>query len=468
MRIFKLVSFIALVVLLQAFIGCTEIESVKNDKQISAFFNDGDRVLFVGNSITHMGMFHNNIYLFHVTRFPGKSLEIFNKGVSGDVAGGVLNRMYDDILSENPTVAVIMLGMNDVNRGLYGASPTTDEDTLQMRKDEVVQYKIRLDSIVRIFLSKKVRVILERPSIYDQTAQLSETNHLGVNDVLGECAQYIDSLGEKYDLPVVDYYTIMDRINLEIQGKDPSATLTGADRIHPWETGHFIMAYQFLKTEQVPKYVSKIVIDAKKLKAADEGENCEIEKIKRIGRKIEFTVKEGALPFPVKEEQQEAIKLVPFMDEMNVELLKITGISSGNYILKIDTSVVGDFTSQQLNEGINLALYSNTPQMRQAVGVRVKFEKLWDIEARLRGMKFIEYMDDYKACPDKKDLKVVEHFLDSIFSGYPDPYYKNQLKKYLENKPNEKLLIRKSGEFRKNIYRAAQSVKHKFSIELIK
>jgi endoglucanase len=337
-----------------------------------------------------------------------------------------------------------------------------------MRKDEVVQYKIRLDSIVRMFLSKKVRVILERPSIYDQTAQLSETNHLGVNDVLGECAQYIDSLGEKYDLPVVDYYSIMNRINLEIQKKDPAATLTGEDRIHPRETGHFIMAYQFLKTEQVPKYVSKIVIDAKKLKVADEGENCEIEKIKKIGRKIEFTVKEKALPFPVKEGQQEAIKLVPFMDEMNVELLKITGISSGNYKLKIDTSVVGDFTSQQLNEGINLAQYSNTPQMRQAVGVRVKFEKLWDMEGRLRGMKFIEYMDDYKACHDKKDLKVVEHFLDSIFSGYPDPYYKDQLKEYLENKPYENLLIKKSSEFRKDIYRAAQPVKHKFSIELIK
>jgi len=467
MRALKLVSFITLV-LLQAFTGCTETKPVKNAKQISTFFNDGDRVLFVGNSITHMGMFHNNIYLFHVTRFPGKSIEIFNKGVSGDVAGGVLNRMYDDILSETPTVVVIMLGMNDVNRGLYGLSPTTDKDTLQMRKDEVVQYKTRLDSIVRIFISKKVRVILERPSIYDQTAQLSESNHLGVNDVLGECAMYIDSLGKKYDLPVVDYYTIMNSINLEIQKKDPSATLTGEDRIHPGETGHFIMAYQFLKTEQMPKYVSKIVIDIKKLKVSDESENCEIEKIKKNDKKIEFTVKEEALPFPVKAEQEQAVKLVPFMDEMNVELMKIAGISSATYLLKIDNLVIGEFTAQQLNEGVNLALCKNTPQMQQAAKVRTKFEKLWDMEGRLRGMKFIEYMDDYKACPDKKDLKVVEQFLDSIFSGYPDSYYKNQLKKYLENKPNEKLLIRKTAEFRKDICRAAQPVKHKFSIELIK
>jgi endoglucanase len=126
-------------------------------------------------------------------------------------------------------------------------------------------------------------VILERPSIYDQTALLPEKNHPGVNDVLGECALYIDSLGTKYDLPVVDYYTIMNRINFELQEKDPSATLTGPDRIHPGETGHFIMAYQFLKTELVPEYVSRIIIDAKKLHAADESDNCKMEEIKRTG-----------------------------------------------------------------------------------------------------------------------------------------------------------------------------------------
>ncbi len=466
MRNLKLLSVFIIYVMLQSLTGCTEPKLQKDDKRITDFFNVGDRVLFVGNSITHMGMFHNNIYLFQVTRFPDKPIEMFNKGVSGDVAGGVLNRMYDDILSENPTVAVIMLGMNDVNRGLYGSSLITDEDTLQMRKENVIQYKTRLDSIVRIFISNDVRVILERPSIYDQTAQLPESNHLGVNDVLGECALYIDSLGIKYDLPVVDYYTIMNRINLEIQKKDPSATVTGADRIHPWETGHFIMAYQFLKTEQVPKYVSKIVVDAVKLKVSDEIENCEIGKIKEISNLIEFSVKENALPFPVKAEQQEAIRLVPFMNEMNMELLKVTGLSSGKYRLKIDTANIGEFTAKQLNEGINLAGYSNTPQMQQAAGIRNKLEEMWDMEGKLRGMKFIEYMEDYKACPDKKDLKAVEHFLDSIFSGYPDPYYKNQLKKYLANKPKEDRLTKRAEQIRKEIYALAKTKKHIYTLHL--
>jgi endoglucanase len=323
-----------------------------------------------------------------------------------------------------------------------------------------------MDSIVRLFLSKDVRVILERPSIYDQTALLPEKNHLGVNDVLGECAVYIDSLGEKYDIPVVDYYTIMNRINLELQQKDPSATLTGRDRVHPGETGHFIMAYQFLKTEQVPEYVSRIIIDAKKRRAAEESENCKTEKIKRTGNGISFTVEENALPFPVKKEQTEALKLVPFMQDMNVELLKVTGLPDGAYVLKIDDTVIDEFTERELEEGINLAAYTNTPQMEQAAAIRSKLEELWDIEKRLRGMKFIEYMDAYKNYPKKNDLKAVGVYLDSVFNKYQDPYYKNQLKQYLVNKSKEDSLIGSADHIRKSIYTLAKTGKHHYTLDL--
>jgi endoglucanase len=456
-------NLLFLTVILLLIYSCDEKKPDTKDKNISRFFEEGDRIAFVGNSITHMGMFHNNIYLYHITRFPDKPLEIYNLGVSGDVTTGVLNRMDDDILLNKPTVAVIMLGMNDVQRYLYGTENNSDKEILKQRKDAVDLYKWNLDSIVNIFLSKKIKVILERPSIYDQTAELPETNLFGVNDVLGECAVFIDSLSDKYKLPVVDYYTIMNRINTGIQKTDPSATLTGADRIHPGETGHLIMAYQFLKTEKVPKYVSKIVIDAQKLTIKSERENCEIGEIKKNGNTIEFTVKEKALPFPVKKEQLEAVKLVPFVNELNVELLKITDLPKGNYQLKIDDTDIATFSDKQLNTGINLSEY-NTPQRVQAKKVRKKMEKLWEMEGKLRGMKFIEYMDDYKVCPDKANLKFVESYLDSVFNKYPDPYYKDQLRNYLQNKPKENELITKCDGIRKEIYALATPEPHIFRL----
>ena len=100
----SILNLIVLSVMLLLFFSCNKKEIQKENKTISEFFKEGDRVAFVGNSITHMGMFHHNIHLYHVTRFPDKPLEMYNLGVSGDVTTGVLNRMEDDIMIYKPTV----------------------------------------------------------------------------------------------------------------------------------------------------------------------------------------------------------------------------------------------------------------------------------------------------------------------------------------------------------------------------
>jgi endoglucanase len=98
-----------------------------------SFFHKGDRVAFVGNSITNNGEFHHNISQYYVTRFPQQPITFFNCGISGDVTSGILNRMDMDILINRPTHVVLMIGMNDVKRNLYGAMPTQDVDTLKQR-----------------------------------------------------------------------------------------------------------------------------------------------------------------------------------------------------------------------------------------------------------------------------------------------------------------------------------------------
>jgi hypothetical protein len=50
---------------------------------------------------------------------------------------------------------------------------------------------------------------------------------------------------------------------------------------------------------------------------------------------------------------------------LNDEPLKVTGLKSGVYTLKIDGVSVGAFNSDQLSQGINLALL-DTPMTRQA------------------------------------------------------------------------------------------------------
>ena len=76
-------------------------------------FRKGDRVAFVGNSITDGGHYHSYIWLYYMTHFPRMRLWMANCGVGGDTAKEILARFDDDVLAKEPTVLTFTFGMND-------------------------------------------------------------------------------------------------------------------------------------------------------------------------------------------------------------------------------------------------------------------------------------------------------------------------------------------------------------------
>src|SRR5690606_4231753 len=63
-------------------------------------FKDGDRVVFLGNSITDGGHYHSYIWLYYLTRFPGLKLQFFNAGIGGDRVVEMLRRLDGDVFSK--------------------------------------------------------------------------------------------------------------------------------------------------------------------------------------------------------------------------------------------------------------------------------------------------------------------------------------------------------------------------------
>ena len=428
-------------------------------------FKKGDRVCFVGNSITHAGEFHHNILQYYVTRFPESPVAFYNCGISGDVTGGVLNRLESDVLVHKPTHAVIMIGMNDVMRYLYGSAITLSADTLKKRENSLLVYRKNLDSIVRILIDKKVSVILQKPSIFDQTAKIARPNNLGVNDALKTCADYMQTLADKYKLQTVDYWSIMTEINKTIQQKDSSATVVGADRIHPGATGNLIMAYQFLRTTKSPTYISKIAVAKNAMKGKSASANCTVTKLKYNAKGVEFICKENALPFTFSESQNTGLSLVPIMQELNQEILQVSDLTFGNYELRIDSTLIGIFSSEELLQGVNLASLIKTPQYRQSETVKKELTKLWENEAKLRTISYmdIKYLNDFK---NKSDLNLSVAYLDSLFTAkFPtNTYLKTQMQKYKVVKPNAKMLEKEADELRSRVYQLAQPVSHRFML----
>ena len=227
------------------------------------------------------------------------------------------------------------------------------------------------------------------------------------------------------------------------------------------------MAYKYLKTMDVPKYVSRIIVGKGEKISSKECQNCTLTSLEKSNGGISFKVKEDALPFPTVETQKQGLELVPFIEEFNVEELMIKSIPKGNFKLKIDSVTIATFSGEELKKGINLALYRNTPQYLQSLKVRDILTTLWKKESNLREIKFIEYNEEFRKAPNKKNLDSLKNYLTPIFKKYENPYFANQLEAYKKNKLQETDLINDTELLRKKAYDAAQPVEHTYKIEMV-
>jgi lysophospholipase L1-like esterase len=429
-----------------------------------SLFPSGSKVCFIGNSITNNGEYYNDLWMYYATRFPTEQILFYNCGISGDVAGGILKRMDQDILIHQPSHAVMMIGMNDVKRNLYGKSQASDS----LKTKALLEYNKNTDAAVNILKKRVGNLILLQPSIYDQTAVIEAENLYGVNDALQRCAQQMRSLSEKYQTGLVDFQTILLRINKEEQLKDPAFTIIGKDRVHPLSAGHFVMAYQFLKDTKAPRYISKMVIEQNLTASQKNSFNVEIKKQDSKSNQLTFECLEKSLPCPIKESAKKALSWVPFNEEFNTELLQVKSLAPGSYNLYIDDILISAFTAADLSIGINIALYQNTPQYQQAIKVMDACVKYRDAESLIRNLRFVEFTQ-LSGLKDQSDLSVVEEYLakrlETLKDGGHYEYYQKQFKNYILKKNTETEALKKLPQLAAKIYEVNQPKPHTFRIE---
>lgn len=429
-------------------------------------FEDGDRVCFVGDSITHGGSYHSVVYLYYLTRFPKREIRVFNAGVSGDTAQKTLSRFEGDVAAKEPTVSAVMLGMNDVGRSFYeeGKSELDDDPRKQ---DALRNYYRNMDALVARLGAIGSEVILITPSIYDQTAEIGGGNNLGGNDA--PCAEYVKKTVVAAGKGVVDFYDAMCTINADVQRTDSSATIVGADRVHPLpDPGHFIMGYQFLKAQGVPQVVSKTGVNAQE-GTLEVAENCSITALEAKPDFVSFTSLEAALPFPQTEAIAKGLALVPFTQEMNQETLFVKNLAEGSYSLIIDGVAVGSYSSGQLAKGINLALNKNTPQVKQALNVRILNNERHALQLKLRNYAYTRYNGLASFSGDFRDAVAVETVLaEQLQRVEGKPWYgyvKKCYAEYVELLPHVDQISADLEGLHAKLYQANQPVPHRFVIE---
>lgn len=383
-------------------------------------FENGDVVALIGDSITRGGLYHSFIQLFYATRYPEMRPSFFNASRSGDAAPQTLKRLGWDVLERKPTVATVMLGMNDMGGGFSEGGKSDAQIEAAMReKIEVVSadYNKLLDALD----AAQVRYTLIGPSPYDDSAQLAKPADQRRNDALARWTKRVREIARARQVGFVDFHTPMTELNHAAQAKEPSFTLVGADRIHPGTLGHFVMAALFLKAQGHSPYVARVSFDVT-APSTVEAENCSVTNLVAKNGEIQFAYLAKGLPFPVPNEARAALDLVPFISDLNQELLTIKGLPPGQHGVWIDDEAVGRFSAEQLASGINLAANPRTPQSRQAFAVAQANSERHGLESGdLRGMAWIQSSILEPANVKSVDAAGVERAFAAYIAKHPDP-----------------------------------------------
>lgn len=381
-----------IVMFLAALMMCVSTMSAQTVKP----FVEGDRVAYLGNSITDGGHYHSYMWLFYMTRFPNMPMWMYNVGIGGDTAYDMNKRLDGDVFSKNPTVLLVTFGMND--SGYYEYNGDNAAEFGEQKYNESIENFKQMEK--RLLGLDNVRIVMVGTSPYDEFAKIEgNTPFNKKNETMKRIVEYQRQTAEKNGWEFIDWNAPMVALNRQFQETDPSFTLCGNDRIHPDNDGHMVMTYLLLKAQGFTgNEVADVEIDANK-NVATKAENCTITNIKRVGNELKFDYLAEALPYPLdtiprnwgaKKSQAEAMKVVPFMDEMNREMLTVKGLK-GNYKLIIDGEEIGVWSGKELATGINLAAESKTPQYQQALAVMHLNEYRCDIERVFREYAWCQY-----------------------------------------------------------------------------
>ena len=212
---------------------------------MNKMFEKNARVLFVGDSIITAGHFVAKIFDYYNENFPELGVRIYNKGVPGDSAGGMIRRFVDDIMDIEATEVVLMAGMNDIYRDLY-AMEEPDEDNLCRRERAKDAHCDNMVKLAEMFTEKGLPITLCSSTPYDEISNVPAKNLRGCYDAICEIVRRDCENLKKFNLKnVIDFATPMQALISELAARGASS-IVGGDRVHPTTTGHEVMARLFM------------------------------------------------------------------------------------------------------------------------------------------------------------------------------------------------------------------------------
>lgn len=339
------------------------------------FIRNGDRVVFLGDSITEQRLYTTYVEAYALTRHPDWKLTFRNVGWGGDTAwlrqrahpderklfaaeestrqnmieDAIGRGLTRDVLPLKPTVVTIKFGMND--------------HSYQPFREDIFRAYVRSQAeLGKVLGSSGAHLAYLTPQPIEE--KRSDPDQDPRNQSLRKFSDGLKQVATAQKAAFVDQFDPYLAIMLRERASNPSALIGGGDAVHPGPIGHTLMAWIILKGLGATALVSQAEIDAAAGKVTS-AQACRIDHLNLEGGVISFDRSDKALPMPLDPKAEPVLKLAPILDELNRYELKITGLPTGSYELRIDGELAATFSSKQLAQGCNLAVTAG-PITRQA------------------------------------------------------------------------------------------------------
>src|SRR5262245_59606290 len=243
---------------------------------------DGDRVVFLGDSITEQRLYTTYIEAYTLTRYPTWKLSFRNVGWGGDTSWlrqrahpdegklfaadeAVQQKMVEesvgkglgrDVLPLKPTFVTVKFGMNDHSYKAF-------------REDIFRAYVRSQTEIAEMLKTAGARVAFLTPQpIEDKRPDPDKDVR---NQTLRKFCDGLKAVAQKEGAIFVDQFDPYMAMLLRERASDPDFTIGGGDAVHPGPIGHTVMAWAVLTGLGSPALVSRVELDcaAQKITAAD-------------------------------------------------------------------------------------------------------------------------------------------------------------------------------------------------------
>lgn len=329
-----------------------------NQQPADLLIKNGDRVVFYGDSITDSEWYPTLVETYVLTRYPQWRNHFFNRGVSGDNSGSIA-RFNRDVIENKADLFIYNMGFND---GGYSA----------LTSGSLEKWLANIDKSVTMAkqASPKMRMALASP-ITNETSVSADTrwvSHEVYPYTMLSFGREEEKLAKKLNIPFVDTGLLYGQC-MGLGKVAAGATFQlSRDGVHPQREGQTLIAFHLLQGIGADSLVSATEIDTINTKVA-ENKRCTITGLKINEGIVTFQQLCESLPYPTPTEARPFAFLVRLDDNLSADLLKVTGLTAPSYKLSIDNKYIATISTAELNDGLNISRYTNTPMYEQALKV---------------------------------------------------------------------------------------------------